>query len=273
MEETPREKRNRLFLAHREHNPGKTYAQWLHDAAVTHVRSGSKHATLGGNLNKSDDWWEAGRVTFERYAKLFPIRPDSKIVDYGCGSLRVGAHLIRYLNPRKYFGLDVTTALVDVGKELIGGEMVAEKKPMFGPIDEASLAKAADFGADFVCSTAVCYHVHPDEAPVYFKNLARLAAKPGTTLVFDVSVSDEPVPEHTLSMPLAYFVEQMKPLEFVAFHQNAVREGGRQVVGIVEFRRNEAAALKTVAKPAAEESRMKKKGKNVIDRLRKGRKR
>lgn len=239
MEETPREKRLRNFREYQERNPGRSYAQWLHDAAVTHVRNGSQHATLGSNLNKGE-WWEAGLATFTRYMKLFPIKPDSKLVDYGCGSLRVGGHFIRDLNPGKYFGLDVTTALIEAGKDIIGKEMVAEKRPKFGPIDEPTLEKATAFGADFVCSTAVCYHVHPDEAPVYFGNLARLAAKPGATLAFDVSLSDKPVTEHALSMPIEYFVGMLKPLEFVAFHKSAVREDGKQVLGIAEFRRAEA---------------------------------
>jgi len=267
MEETPRETRNRRFLEYRERNPGRTYAQWLHDAAVAHVRTGTAHATLGGNLNHGE-WWEAGRGAYNRYTKLFGITPDSKVVDYGCGSLRIGAHFIRDLNPGNYFGLDVTTALIETGKEIIGQEMVAEKKPEFGPIDEASLEKAAAFGADLVCSTAVCYHVHPDEAPVYFGNLARLAGKPGATLAFDVSLSDEPVPEHALSMPIGYFIEQLKPLEFVTFHQNAVREGGKQVVGIAQFRRVEVEPQFALNAPAQKKSPKKAAGKTAKGRRR-----
>ncbi|HWA89886.1 MAG TPA: class I SAM-dependent methyltransferase [Rhizomicrobium sp.] len=268
MEETPREKRNRQYLAYRERNPGRSYAQWLHEAAVAHVRTGGRHATLGDNLGH-DDWWEAGRTNFERYLKLLPIRPDSKLVDYGCGSLRIGAHFIRYLDPGRYFGLDITTGLIDAGKEIIGGAMLAGKQPLFGAIEEEALAKAVAFGADFVCSTAVCYHVHPDEAPVYFGNLARLTAKTGATLFFDASLSDTPVSEHALSMPLDYFVAQLKPLEFVAFHKNAVREDGRQVLGILEFRRAEAPA----PKPVEKEVKQRKKRKWDLSLPRKGRRR
>ena len=91
MEETPQELRNRRYLAYREKHPGHSYAQWLHDAAVVHARAGSPHATLGSNLNKSGDWWEAGRGAYERYRRLFPLAPDGKVVDYGCGSLRIAA--------------------------------------------------------------------------------------------------------------------------------------------------------------------------------------
>ena len=253
MTETPREVRNRRYRDYLARNPGRSYAQWLHDAAVTAVRNGSPHPTLGGNLNIGD-WWDAGRPTFNRYLKLFALQPDNKVVDYGCGSLRVGGHFIRHLNPGGYFGLDVTTGLIEVGKDLIGSALLAEKEPRFGPIDEPSLAQAAEFGADLICSTAVCYHVHPDEAAAYFANLISLTAKPGATLAFDVSLSDEPVADHALSMPIDYFIEQLRPLAFVAFHKNAAREDNKQILGIAQFRREEAPAAGKRS-PANEERR------------------
>jgi hypothetical protein len=245
MEETPREKRHRLFDIHKTQNPGTSYAQWLHQAAVNHVKQGHQHATLGSNLG-SKDWWDAGRTTFERYRKLGSIEPGAKVVDYGCGSLRVGGHLIRHLEPEHYFGLDVTTGLIDAGKELVGADLLAEKRPQFGPIDKAALKKAAAFGPTHVISTAVCYHVHPDEAPFYFGNLKQLANKPGATALFDVSISDAPSAEHQLSRPLDYFIEAMVPLEFVAFHVAAKRNG--EEIGVIEFRQPVKTRAKTGAK-------------------------
>ena len=39
-----------------------------------------------------------------------------KFLDIGCGSLRGGRHLIHYLNPYKYFGIDCNQSLVDLGR-------------------------------------------------------------------------------------------------------------------------------------------------------------
>jgi SAM-dependent methyltransferase len=253
MEETPQEKRNRAFEAYKARNPGQSYAQWLHQAAVKHVKQGLQHATLGSNLQNTDDWWDAGRVTFNRYLKLAAIAPDAKVVDYGCGSLRVGGHFIRHLEPGHYYGLDVTTDLIEAGKAMIGDALLVEKAPQFGPIDAAALKKAAAFGADYVISTAVCYHVYPEEAPVYFDNLRQLAKKPGARVLFDASISDTPTGEHALSKPIDYFVQALAPLEFVNFHVAVERNG--EAIGILEFlqpqkagtlRKLAAKAVKTV---------------------------
>lgn len=258
MEETAREKRNRAFGVYKTRNPGSTYAQWLHEAAVNHIKLGRQHATLGSNLG-NPDWWDAGRMTFERYLKLAGIAPTAKVVDYGCGSLRVGGHLIRFLDPGHYFGLDVTTGLIDAGKELVGPVLLAEKRPQFGAIDAATLKKAKAFDADYVVSTAVCYHVYPDEAPVYFDHLHQLAAKPGATLLFDASVSARPSTEHALAMPVDYYVQSLTPLEFVGFHVAVERNG--ESIGILQFRRSIKA--KAPRKPA---TTAKKSGKAVASR-------
>jgi SAM-dependent methyltransferase len=238
-DETPRALRNRRFAEFKAKNPDATYAEWTHGSAVRCVKDGGQHATLGGNLRRHSDWWEAGRSTFERYRKIGAIGADTRVVDYGCGSLRVGAHVIRHVNAGRYFGLDVTTALIEVGKDLAGAELIAEKAPQFGAIDAAMLEKAEAFGADCVISTAVCYHVFPDEAPAYFGNLKRLAHKPGAKLLFDLSVSDNGSPDHALSMPLEYYVRMLAPMEFVKFHRSVERDGLQ--LGIAEFRQPAAA--------------------------------
>ncbi len=235
--ETPREKRNREFLQYKAKNPSTTYAEWLNSAAVGFVRRGGTHATLGGKIAGFDNWWDAGRSTVERYRKLFPFQPGSRVVDYGCGSLRIGAHFIRALDPGCFFGLDVTMGLIEEGKKLVGQGLLDEKRPLFGTIDEPSLDRAGNFAPDLVYSTAVCYHVYPEEAPAYFDNLLRLTHRPGAVLLFDVSVSDQPVTEHALSMPLDYYKQALLPLEFVNLHMPFARPEQNQILAIAEFRR------------------------------------
>lgn len=237
-DESPKAARDRRYADFKTKNPDVSYAEWLHRNAVRCVKDGRVHATLGGNLRKHTDWWQAGRGTFERYRKIAAIGTGDRIVDYGCGSLRVGAHFIRYLEPHHYFGLDVTTDLIETGKELAGAELIAEKAPVFAPIDAPSLEAAEAFGADVVISTAVCYHVHPDETETYFGNLRRLAHKPSAKLLFDLSVSDTGSTEHSLSMPIAYYMHALAPMTFVKFHRSVDRDGVQ--LGIGEFRQPDA---------------------------------
>jgi cyclopropane fatty-acyl-phospholipid synthase-like methyltransferase len=60
------------------------------------------------------------------------LRQHHRVLDIGCGSLRVGRLLIPYLNSRNYFGVEPNKWLVDDGiKNEIGMDLVEIKKPTF----------------------------------------------------------------------------------------------------------------------------------------------
>lgn len=236
----PPQARERLLQRYAEfkvHNPDVSYSLWLERVELESIQSGKPHATLGPRLRRFDNWWDAGTNVFRRYQRWFPFVPASKVVDYGCGSLRVGGHFIRFLDPECYFGLDVIAGFYDMGKDLIGAEMMAEKKPRFAVIDDASVRDAARFAPDFVFSSAVSYHLHPDEAPEYFRNLSTICHKPGSNLFFDVSISDEPIHNLQLSMPLDYFKSALSDLKYITYHEIERIESGGQTIGILHFRR------------------------------------
>lgn len=45
------------------------------------------------------------------------LRPRDSVLDIGCGSLRGGVTLAKYLKPRNYYGLDISEALISAGYE------------------------------------------------------------------------------------------------------------------------------------------------------------
>ncbi|MDH3444217.1 MAG: class I SAM-dependent methyltransferase [Deltaproteobacteria bacterium] len=60
------------------------------------------------------------------------LRQHHRVLDIGCGSLRVGRLLIPYLNPGNYYGVEPNKWLVDDGvKNEIGRDLVKIKKPCF----------------------------------------------------------------------------------------------------------------------------------------------
>lgn len=222
-------------------NPGVSFTKVLMEKTAESLRKGSGHPTLGRNIDGHEDWWKAGASTFAYYLKLFPITAQSKVVDYGCGSLRIGAHFIRYLDPGHYFGLELAKGLYEIGQDVVGPDTIGEKAPRFGLIDTDALDEAAAFGADFVYSTAVAFHVHPDELALYHANLVKLTAKPGATLLFDTKISEQPLRyrERAWAWPLEMYLEALAPLTFV----RAVKMNERVELGVrfenqtLEFRR------------------------------------
>ncbi|KZV20934.1 hypothetical protein F511_08848 [Dorcoceras hygrometricum] len=50
--------------------------------------------------------WAGGRDVFEFLAGAVHLTPNSQVLEIGCGTLRVGLHFIRYLNPGYYHCLE-----------------------------------------------------------------------------------------------------------------------------------------------------------------------
>jgi SAM-dependent methyltransferase len=221
------QKWDRKFEAYKRAHPEATFAQFYVDLAMKTVNSGEAHSSLGLRLqsNTSDmpdeeHFQDAGREAFDRYRKLLRIKRRHRLVDYGCGSLRLGIHFIDYLARGHYMGLDVTRDFIDIGASA-ASELVSDKHAYLAAIDQESIARAVSFGPDFVVSNAVSYHVHPDETAIYFSNLLQICSKPGATLVFDAKIADAPVRfrQRGWAWPLEYYVEGLKPLTYVTQHR------------------------------------------------------
>lgn len=240
------ERQDAAYLAAKTLDPGLTFAQFYMGRVLELIEDGKDHATLGPKLTSGKSLMQAGEKSYAKLKKLFPPAPATKVVDYGCGSLRLGAHYIQDLSPGCYFGLDVTTGFLDYGKEMLGEAVLAQKAPRFAAISPQSVAQAAKFGADLVLSTAVAHHVHPDDSRFYFDSLKTMAGKPGAILYFDMAVTEGAgfrYKHRCWARPLEYFLEALSPLAFIQLHRSSDRvfespQGPRPFhVGALEFRR------------------------------------
>jgi cyclopropane fatty-acyl-phospholipid synthase-like methyltransferase len=187
------EKRDLRFRRFKDKDPGLSFARYaaerMHGELLQRHPYNPKGA-ISAALEPS--FWEAGRNKAEKLlAAMAPARGD-KVLEYGCGSLRIGAHFIRYLDAHCFMGLDVISGFYEMGVAALGPQMMAEKAPRLAVIDEAGIAQGEAFAPDFVYSNVVCVHVHPDEVDAYFGNLARLAHKPGARLIFNARLTDTP---------------------------------------------------------------------------------
>lgn len=232
-------RRNREYRAFLQKHPGKTFAEFMAAGTVRDIKNGKPHATLGPNLLRKTGWpGVASQVEFRTIQDTFDIISSSRVLDYGCGTLRVGVHFIEHLNPGCYFGLDVDKDLLAIGVKLAGAKLMKQKRARTGVIfDKATMKAAEQFDADFVYSGSVATHVHPAEADTYFANLSRLT-HPGATLVFGVAIGDNPVPDRHLVWPMERYIAALPGLEFVRFHKSDAKNehGGVVTLGNLEFR-------------------------------------
>ena len=61
-------------------------------------------------------WGEMGALQLEALTSL-GLTPTHSVLDVGCGSLRLGRKLVRFLDEGQYYGTDLNTSLLEAGYE------------------------------------------------------------------------------------------------------------------------------------------------------------
>ena len=171
------ERQKSRFEDWQKKNPSKTFKDYFAETVEAKLQKGRLHETLGGNLRQGD-YATSGQGMYKRLLNN-GLKPGDTCVDYGCGTLRVGQHIIDYLVPRAYWGLDISQYLLDEGRKLIGEQLWAEKEPQLRIISRESVAEAASAKPDMMFSFAVLLHVHPDELSEYVGNVMTIIGKKG----------------------------------------------------------------------------------------------
>jgi SAM-dependent methyltransferase len=109
---------------------------------------------LGGPKH---DFERVGRLGFQ-VLLAEGLRPSSRVLDVGCGALRLGYWLMRFLDPGCYFGIEPQREMLDVGlRQLVEPEVVARAHARFAFNDDFDLSV---FGErfDFVIARSIWTH-------------------------------------------------------------------------------------------------------------------
>lgn len=82
--------------------------------ALTRETAAGRHREAIGGL-----WEELGTLQLE-FLKSQGLQPEHRMLDIGCGALRLGVKAVDYLHPGHYFGADLSVELMEAGyaKEL-----------------------------------------------------------------------------------------------------------------------------------------------------------
>tara|TARA_B100000315_G_scaffold259506_1_gene315843 strand:- start:228 stop:896 length:669 start_codon:yes stop_codon:yes gene_type:complete len=83
---------------------------------------------LGGPIKFFED---AGKKTLDTLLNE-GLTPDSKVLDIGCGCLRIGYWLIHFLGKGSYYGIEPNTDMLNAGiRILLDSDLVDIKQPKF----------------------------------------------------------------------------------------------------------------------------------------------
>ena len=169
----------------RVQHPGAPFANFYAERIARKLRQGRGHTTLGargwlsGN-NSSVEWDRElfARRGLQRWDNIVALglKPHMRCVDYGCGSLRLGQHAMRYLDAGNYYGIDVTDSFIATGLGLVDPELLRSKAPHLATISGEVLRDIRAWEPDFIFSNAVLQHVPPEELSLFFERLESMMA-------------------------------------------------------------------------------------------------
>lgn len=162
-------------------NPGRSFKEFYAESVANALTGKEQHPSLGPNLKSGGI--NLARQTFHILVRQ-GIRPSDTLVDYGCGTLRVGSLLIEHLEPDRYIGMDIDQRILAVGRSQLPTELIDSKRPVLEVISPESLSRVAARQPRWVCSKGVLQHVPPEELDEFFANLSCLIQAGATGLLF-----------------------------------------------------------------------------------------
>jgi len=170
-------------------------------------------ATLGHRHYVGGRWEELGRLQFE-YLKSQGLRPEHVLVDIACGSLRLGVHVIPYLEPEHYWGVEKEPQLIEAGlKQELSPEIRAEKKPGF-VISRVFGMPVLQRPADFLWMHSLWTHLTLDQIQLCLQQCRTISGSETrcfATFFESAAITENPAESHDHAA-FFYTVDQLRAL-------------------------------------------------------------
>lgn len=136
------------------------------------LKSLSKHDAMAAAVGGNYDRVGAKELLL---LEMYGLKPDSFVVDIGCGSGRLTKRL-RAFRDIRYHGTDIVKDLLNYAKETAG-----RKDFKFSLVDGLKIPEA-DGVADIVCFFSVVTHLSHEQSYVYLEEAKRVL-KPGGIII------------------------------------------------------------------------------------------
>ena len=125
-------------------------------------------------------WEEMGRQQFE-FLKARGLKPQHRLLDIGCGSLRGGLLFIDYMDVGCYTGFDLSTEVIEAGKRKVTEKGLDHKQPKLLENKDRNLKFAflGDSRFDFILAQSVFSHLLPEHIEECFVHIGQVMAPEG----------------------------------------------------------------------------------------------
>lgn len=123
-------------------------------------------------------WNALGEMQF-RYLRDHGLAPRHRVLEIGCGNLRAGRHLIDYLEPDRYYGIDISPDILLAAQRTVVDHGLQDKFPSLTLVDDLRLEHLPDGAFDVVHAHSVFSHSPRHVIDECFAHVARVLAPGG----------------------------------------------------------------------------------------------
>ncbi len=162
----------------RLNHPTAPYEQYYVHRVLSKIRSGEGHPAIGPSARPLRNESE-----LLEFLLRHGLQPGDLIVDYGCGSLRLAPPLIDFLEPEKYWGMDLAQEFLDLGRSHLSPDLAKSKRPRLDVIGDEVIRRARDERPRYIISWHVCSKVPENRFDAYIGNITTMMTPGATALV------------------------------------------------------------------------------------------
>jgi ubiquinone/menaquinone biosynthesis C-methylase UbiE len=108
------------------------------------------------------------------YLRKHGLAREMAMLDYGCGALAAGLLFIQYLDAAKYFGVDISSKVLEEGGLRLRRQGLEHKNPTLVHLTGLSLAQLEGRRFDVIWAQSVFTHMPPDDIRAALAQLRRL---------------------------------------------------------------------------------------------------
>lgn len=126
-------------------------------------------------------FWQIGRHTLIMLLRQ-GMTPSSSVLDYGCGTMRLGYWIMRLLDEGNYYAIEPNEKHLDAGKDIVIGEkLLSKKRPHFSGRGDFTL-DVFNHQFDFVVARSIFTHFNPAAIDKVLSSLPKSLAPGGCLL-------------------------------------------------------------------------------------------
>jgi ubiquinone/menaquinone biosynthesis C-methylase UbiE len=111
---------------------------------------------------REEDWLKFGKLQFN-FLISHGLLPNHRVLDIGCGNLRLGAHLVPYLEPQGYVGVDISPRILTAALDTIRSCGLQDKRPYIYLISETNYTFLPENYFDALHAYSVFTHLPIEE--------------------------------------------------------------------------------------------------------------